>query len=147
MAYRSRLASHLFRYMAGMFLIFLLQALPFETSARVRQTTPPRLEIGKPIQTTISAGERHSYLIESTGNLFVELVVNQGAADVAVTLFGPDGSKLVDTDRTESYEAETIIGIMGPAGEYRVEVEPVEKVAGKYEIKLKALRPPREGDR
>src|SRR6267142_2454820 len=147
MAYRSRLASHLFRYMAGMFLIFLLQALPFETSARVRQTTPPRLEIGKPIQTTISAGQRHSYIIEATGNLFVELAVNQRAVDVMVTLFGPDGTKLVDVDRTESYEPETIIGIMGPAGEYRVEVAPVEQSAGKYEITLKELRTPREGDR
>ncbi len=147
MACPSKLASHLFRYIAGVFLILILQALPFESSARANQTTLPRLEIGKPIQTTISTGERHSYLIESTGNLFVELVVNQGVADVAVTLFGPDGSKLVDADRTESYGPETIIGIMGPAGEYRIEVEPVEKSAGKYEITLKELRTPREGDR
>ncbi|MFN2511838.1 MAG: tetratricopeptide repeat protein [Pyrinomonadaceae bacterium] len=119
----------------------------FETSRPIAQT-PTRLEIGKPIQTTISAGQRHSYLIDATGgNLFVELVVNQRAVDVMVALFGPDGTKLGDTDRTESYEPETIIGIMGPAGEYRVEVEPVEKSAGKYEITLKELRTPREGDR
>ena len=147
MACPSRLSSHLFWYVAGMLLIFLLRAFPFETSARVLQPKSPRLEIGKPIQTTISAGERHTYLIASTGNLFVEVVVDQGAADVTVTLFGPDGSKLVDADRTESYAPETIIGIMGPAGEYRAEVESVEKSAGKYAITLKALRPPREGDK
>src|SRR5258705_721382 len=143
----STLASQLLRYIAGVLLIFLaLQALAFESSASANQPTP-RLEIGKPIQTTISAGQRHSYIIEATGNLFVELAVNQRAVDVMVTLFGPDGTKLVDVDRTESYEPETIIGIMGPAGEYRVEVAPVEQSAGKYEITLKELRTPREADR
>ena len=110
-----KLASHLFRYIAGVLLILILQALPFESSARVNQTTLPRLEIGKPIQTTISAGERHSYLIGTTGNLFVELTVNQRAVDLIFPLF-TDGIKLVDADRTKSYEPETIIGIMGPAG-------------------------------
>jgi tetratricopeptide (TPR) repeat protein len=46
---QSTLSSHLLRYIAGILLILILQALHFESYARVDQTTAPCLEIGKPL--------------------------------------------------------------------------------------------------
>ena len=49
------------------------------------------LEIGKPVERYLKVGEVHSYQIRLTAGEFINVVVDQLAGDVAISLFEPDG--------------------------------------------------------
>jgi hypothetical protein len=113
------------------------------------QPTNQPLELGKAVERSIFGGQSHSFLIDAKGNHFLNLVVAQQGIDVVLALYEPDGTKLGEVDDTERFGPETVIGIMGPAGQYRLEVRPAveNSSAGKYQILLKDLRPVQEEDK
>ena len=101
------------------------------------------LELGKPIERGLSGGQSHFYKITMTSGGYLKVTVVQRGADVLVALFAPDGKKIGEVDRAPmTVGSETMSVIAASPGAYRVEARSAGKIgdAGRYEIKLEALR-------
>lgn len=108
------------------------------------------LILGKTIKDKLKGGEAHSYNIALTAGQYLHLVVEQKGIDVAVTVFGSDGKKLVEVDTPNGTRGpEPVSFISEDTGNYRLEVRyPIKtKIAGNYELKVKELRTATEKDR
>ena len=87
-----------------------------------------RLELGKPFERELPAGETHSYEVALDSGQFLRAVVDQRGVDLIVRVFAPSGDKIADIDSPN--------GTQGP--------EPVELVAlttGVHRIDVGTLRP------
>ncbi|MDQ3473469.1 MAG: tetratricopeptide repeat protein, partial [Acidobacteriota bacterium] len=117
-------------------------------SPQPQSTFVQQLEFGKIVERSISGGQVHSFLIEGQTNQFLNLIVAQQGIDVVLAFYEPDGTKLGEIDQTE-FGPETMIGVMGPPGQYRLEVRPVVKSAsaGRYQIVINELRAVRDEDK
>src|SRR5207247_1943384 len=142
--------------MYGLFLaVALCVSIGAETPNRVNGLqasaidSQERLELGKPIERQIAEGETHSFTLTLEAGEFVHVFVYQRSVNVAATLFGPDGKKLLEADSPVStQEAEWITHIARPAGEYKIEVHAVDKgaPAGGYEVNVEEQRRSVPGD-
>lgn len=96
---------------------------------------------GKSIVQRISGGETHSYRVTLAVGQFARVTVEQRGADVALSLSGPDGKKLLDVDSPNGNRGpEPVSWIAEQAGDYKLEVTASGKEAGSYEIKMVELR-------
>src|SRR5215468_7212779 len=57
-----------------------------------------QLKLGEGIEREMAGGQSHSYRITLAEGQFLSVVVDQRGIDVVVTLFSPDGPKLVEVD-------------------------------------------------
>lgn len=108
------------------------------------------LEQGKPIERELKGGEAHAYQVALTAGQYLRAVVEQRGIDVVVTLFGPDGKKLLEVDSPNGTQGpETVVLVAEAPGVYRMEVRSPGKDApgGRYEVKLEELRAATEQDR
>jgi CHAT domain-containing protein/tetratricopeptide (TPR) repeat protein len=108
------------------------------------------LEPGKPVEREISGGQSNSYKITMISGQYLHIVVEQRGIDVAVALFTPDGKKIIEADSEHVIEgSETMSAIAAGPGAYLIEVRSPEKTAkaGRYEIKVEALRAATAEDR
>ncbi|HNC47184.1 MAG TPA: hypothetical protein PLU80_23630, partial [Acidobacteriota bacterium] len=99
---------------------------------------------------TLNPGEKHTYPLKLKTNDFLKLVVEQKGIDVVVRLLGPDGTKLAEVDSPNGTQGpEPLSSIVEQSGSYTLEVESLDKTvqAGKYELKLEAVKPATEQDR
>ncbi|HYV06402.1 MAG TPA: CHAT domain-containing tetratricopeptide repeat protein [Blastocatellia bacterium] len=108
------------------------------------------LELGKPVERELAGGEIQVFRIQLTANQYVKLVAEQKGIDVIVSLFGPEGEKIVEVDSpngTQGPEPVTLIAIA--SGSYRLEVSSPDKSAksGRYEVKIADLRNATEQDK
>jgi CHAT domain-containing protein/Tfp pilus assembly protein PilF len=107
------------------------------------QQNIPALELGKPVEREMAGGQAHSYQLTLAADQFLRLVVDQRGIDVVVKLFGPDETELLEADNpTGAQGPEVMILVTKTAGNYRVEVDSLEKDSrpGRYEINLVELR-------
>lgn len=107
------------------------------------------LEPGKPIERQIAEGETHSFSLRLGAGEFIHVFVYQRGVNVAATLVGPEGKKLLEADSPLStQEAEWITHITSTSGVYKIDIRAVEKEAppGRYEIKLEEQRRSVPGD-
>jgi CHAT domain-containing protein/Tfp pilus assembly protein PilF len=101
------------------------------------------LEPGEPIERELSGGQSHSYKITLTSGRYLQVVVSQRGIDAMVTLFTPDGKKIIEVDSERAIVgSETISAIANAAGVYKINVRCAERTAktGRYEIKVEELR-------
>jgi CHAT domain-containing protein/tetratricopeptide (TPR) repeat protein len=101
------------------------------------------LEPGKPVERELSGGQSHSYKITMISGQYSHIVVEQRGIDVAVTLFTPDGKKIIEVDSSQTtVGAEAISLIAETAGAYRIEARSAGKTAqtGRYQVKIEELR-------
>lgn len=128
-------------------LVLLSLTLLRVPAAQLNQT--PALELGKPIERSIDAGETQSYSLTLTAGQFAHLVVDQRGVDVVVSVLAPDGSKLVRVDMPNGNRGlEPVSLIAGTSGAYRVEVlSTATKLAGRYEVKLEDVHAASGADR
>ena len=101
------------------------------------------LEVNKPIARELAGGQGHSYQINLAASQFLGVIVEQKGIDVVVTLFEPDGKKLIEVDSPNGTEgSELLQWVAMVAGNYRMQVRSLEKgvKAGRYEVKGAALR-------
>src|SRR5262249_11847993 len=109
----------------------------------VRSQELQALEVGKPIERELAGDQAHSYQVTLAVSQFLDGVVEQKGIDVVVTLFGPDGKKLIEVDSPNGTQGpEPIQWVATEPGTYRLEVRSLEKgvKAGHYEVKVVALR-------
>lgn len=115
-----------------------------------REAEPRILKLGEPIERELSGGQSHTYQLTLSAGQFLHAVVEQRGIDVAVTLFGPDGKKLIEVDSQNGAQGpEPVKWIVQAAGLYQIDVRSLESKAkpGRYEIKLIELRAPTNQDR
>lgn len=100
------------------------------------------LEPGKPVTRELGGGEADSYQIALASGQYLRLVVDQSTIGLTVSLIGPDGMKLVETDQpATSRRTEPVELVAESAGGYRVEVRSSQRAAtGNYRIQIGELR-------
>ena len=116
-------------------IVVLLIAGTSKSSAA--QTT---LELCKPIERTLNAGEAHSFTLTLTSGQYAHLTVDQRGVDVVVSIYTPDGTRVVRVDSPNGDKGvEPVFLVAETSGAYRVEVkasglvgsQPVTVVSGK----------------
>ncbi|MGH9837263.1 MAG: tetratricopeptide repeat protein [Blastocatellia bacterium] len=108
------------------------------------------MEAGKPIERELAGGQSHAYQMALAAGQYLNVVVEQRGIDVAVTLFGPDGKRLIEVDSPNGEQGpEPVKWIVETAGLHRLVVRSLENDArpGRYEVKLIELRAVTERDR
>lgn len=116
--------------------------LPPALAAHSAQDTRP-LELNKPVERELAAGQTHSYLIALDAGQYLRVIADQRGIDVVVVLFAPDGTQLVEVDSPNGTQGpEHVSAIMKASGNYRLEVRSLEKgaPAGRYNLKIEELR-------
>jgi CHAT domain-containing protein/tetratricopeptide (TPR) repeat protein len=106
--------------------------------------TSPDLPVLSPVTRELKGGETHSYRISLSSGQFLDAVVEQEGIDVVTAIFGPGGKQLTESDSpNDRWGSEPILLVAPASGEYRVDVRsPSNRVpAGRYEIRIIALRP------
>ena len=101
------------------------------------------LELGKAVERVIAPGETQSYLLAETAGEFVHVFIRQQGVNIAATLVGPDGTKLLEADSPQStQDAEWITHLAAASGEYRIDVSAVGNgaPAGRYRIEVQERR-------
>ena len=101
------------------------------------------LEVGRAVERELAGGQTHHYQLSLASGQFLHLVVEQKGIDVALTLFGPDGKKLLEMDSPNGTQGpERILYLAETSGLHRLTVQALEKDArpGRYEAKVAELR-------
>jgi hypothetical protein len=120
-------------------LMFSWLFLLFCSCPVLAQDTALLLEPTKPSEQELAGGQLHLFRLSIPARQFVHVVADQRGIDVVVTLFAPDGRKLVEVDSPNgSRGPETVWFVADSAGDYKIEVRSLEKSAkpGKYEIQI-----------
>lgn len=110
----------------------------------------PLPEIGKTVEQTLAGGEIHVYQISLKAGEYLKLIVNQRGIDVLLRLYNPLGVMLIETDSLNATQGlEAVSAIAEREETFRIEVASTTKgvMAGRYEIKLDALRQASAQDR
>lgn len=130
------------------FLVLSVTRADAQSLAQRESTTLP-LELGKPIERSIAAGETQSYTLTLSLDQYAHIVVDQRGVDLVVVVYGPDGARIVQVDSPNyNYGVEPVFIIARTAGVYRLELQSQSpKVPGRYEMKLEELRAAAEPDR
>jgi CHAT domain-containing protein len=112
----------------------------FDNAAASQNESP--LDPGKGVERSIDAGEAHYYTLPLTAGQYAHIAVDQRGVDVVVSIFAPDGTKLVQVDcPNANYGLEPVSLVADTAGTYRVEIRSTSpKLPGRYEVKLEELR-------
>jgi hypothetical protein len=117
--------------------------------AATQSVSVPNLELARPIEREITGGEVHSYNLALTVDQYVLFDVDQRGIDLAVWIFDPKGKKISEQDAFRVGEQEQVGIVAEMSGAYRVEVHTSfpKGPSGRYEIKIKELRPATEHDK
>jgi CHAT domain-containing protein/Tfp pilus assembly protein PilF len=108
------------------------------------------LQLGKPVERSITAEQTHSYALTLASGQYARVVIDQRGVDVVIVLHGPDGATIVQVDSPNfNYGLEPLSIVAEAAGTYRLDVKTQEreKSTGRYEVKLAELRIATQADR
>jgi CHAT domain-containing protein len=116
-----------------------------QTSAGTSTASPGEdgvreLELGKPLESELTGGQRYSYQVTLASGQFLHAVVQPRAVGVSVTLFGPD-SKPVITLAVPAGSAGPLFLVAKDQGIYRIEIRSPEGAAtASYGVKIEELQ-------
>ena len=120
-------------------------------STQTPQATDVRpLKLGAVVERELAGGQMHSYQLTIDTGHYLQVIVEQHGVDVAVAVLAPDAKTLLDVDTPNGTEGEEAVHwIANAAGNYKLTVSSLDPkaAAGRYVLKVEALRPPREQDR
>jgi tetratricopeptide (TPR) repeat protein len=143
------LCRHTFLVRCGLLALISLHLLTCSLFAQNEGDTQ-LLELHKPVERELAGGQSHSYRIVLTAGQYLRLVADQRGIDVVVTLFGPDGKQIIEVDSTNANRGpEPVAIIVETSGAHRLNVRSLEKdvPAGRYQVKIEALRAATEKDK
>ncbi len=115
-----------------------------------RAQTAKDLPVLTNVQRELKGGETHAFRIALTSGQFLDAAVQQQDIDIVVSVFGPDGKQLTESDSPNGrWGPEPVLIVAGTTGEYRVDVRsPNNKAAaGLYQIQIVALREATQTDK
>lgn len=116
---------------------------PAANSESQRTGNVPMLEIGKPIQRQLAKDERHSYQITLSASEFIHVIVEQRGINVAVAVFGPEGTQITEIDSRNAAEGpERVLFITQVPGNYLLDIYSRDQQAasGGYQVRLEERR-------
>ena len=117
----SRLRSHLALELLGRSLS--IGIVLFFCLLRVTAGETNSLELGKPIEREIAAGETHSFKLNLTAEQYAHVVVDQRGVDVVVSIFAPNGTRLAQVDMPNGNSGPEPVSLVAETtGAYRVDV-------------------------
>ncbi|MDQ3818720.1 MAG: hypothetical protein M3362_13720, partial [Acidobacteriota bacterium] len=101
------------------------------------------------VERAIAGGETHTYNIRLDARQFVHIVVDPQGIDVALTLYGPGGEKLLVADLLKYPGPEPLSFVASKEGAYRLKVKAVGTgaVSGRYMLKSETKSKASETDR
>src|SRR6187551_332122 len=102
------------------------------------------LEAGKPIERELKGGDAHRFTLQLAADQFFHVVADQRGIDVVLSLFAPDGSKLLDIDSPNGSKGPEAFWTIGKdAGNYTVQISSPEAAdePGKYEVLVEDIQP------
>jgi CHAT domain-containing protein/tetratricopeptide (TPR) repeat protein len=138
-------------YSLSLAIVLLIAGAPKSSAAPLiqSQTAPIPLELSKPIERALNAGDTHSYTVTLTAGQYAYITVDQRDVDVVVSIYSPDGTKVAEVDGPNgTYGLEPVSLVAETSGVYRVEVLSTStKLPGRYEVKLQELHAATEADR
>src|SRR5438067_12983820 len=109
-----------------------------------------QLEPGKTLDRKISAAQTHNYKISVNVGQFINLIVEQRALQLAVTLYAPGGATLSGEFQSQLWAAHLIAVVAQDSGDYRLEVQATatpRTAKSTYSIRLCELRVAGESER
>ncbi len=113
-------------------------ALDTQTTGSPTQETIT-LEVGKPIERELAAGQSQTYVVSLNQNQYAKVVIEQKGIDLVARLSGSDGRLLSTADAEKTAQGSEIIAVIASAsGSYRIEIAPGLPKAntGRYKIQL-----------
>jgi len=123
--------------------------MPSRAPQSLTQTQEARpLALGLPVERELSGGQSHSYRLTLAAGQYLRVTVEERGIDLVVTLAGPDGQKIAESNHAVSH-LETVSLIAATPGEFRLEVRSPKQAApvGRYEVKVAELREATAQDR
>ncbi|HKX30424.1 MAG TPA: tetratricopeptide repeat protein [Blastocatellia bacterium] len=151
----------------ALFLLFSLLLVEFSPQARGGTPGPARrsnlqagsaasqedvlaLEPGPPLKRELEGGQQHLYQIKLTAGQFLQVIVEQVGIDLAVRVFEPSGKQILEFDSERRLQGPEPVSLVAEsAGDYRLSVRVKQRsaAAGRYEIRIEALRAATENER
>jgi CHAT domain-containing protein/Tfp pilus assembly protein PilF len=109
---------------------------------------PREITAGQTIEANLPPDAGHAYSFNAALGRFFHIVVQQGFTDLAITVWRPDGTKLVETDGTW-HSTEQASFIADVDGTFRIEIRKKLKspIAQPYSITVGGAESPSELDR
>ena len=107
-------------------------------------TEATKLEIGTPVERSMSGGERHLYKIELSENQFIKVEASQTNCDIILALDSPTKAALFEfKDDNFRNGSEVQTAAVQTAGTYILKVVSFEKATqkGSYALKISEIRP------
>lgn len=102
-----------------------------------------RLYVSRPVSSTLTPSDSHTYEIELEADHFASLTVEQLGVDLVVDVAGPEGQLVVRVDRWTSMRGPEPVSFVAPrSGIYEIRIRPVrsDAVGGSYSITLLEAR-------
>src|SRR5882724_2849425 len=108
-----------------------------------------QLEPGKSVEREIAGGQSHTYTINLKAGQFVHVLAEQKGVDVALSLAGPDGKQVAETDLTGPYGMESLSYEPAASGDYRLTIRATgaATLTGAYDARLEARTAATEQDK
>ena len=112
---------------------------PAQSGAQSGDSQP--IAVGVSITRGLPGGQSHSYPARLANGQYLQVSVDQRGCDVAVVLIGPDGALQAEADFDSSLRGQEILSMVTKAAcECRLEIRSKSKTAGRYVLKIEALR-------
>lgn len=115
-----------FRYLAGVALVFALSAA--DVSASLRYFDTDRLNEGQSHTITLKFAKNSSYMVVTAAS--------QGSVDFDITVIDPDGDEVIKSDSTDE-NTDWVRFTASQAGDYKIKVN-AYKGSGWYELMVLA---------
>ena len=114
------------------------------------QAEPQRLELGKPVERELPAGETHVYQIHAKAGQFLHVVAEQGGVGLILSLQDPEGRAIAERNDSIGHRSpEAVSTVAQASGDYQVQVRAMDPKAERkqYKVELTDLRAPTPQDR
>ena len=125
--------------LAALAFLVLVLFSPAQNAAQSGDQRP--LTAGAPMTRELAGGQAHGYQLTLAAGQYLQVSVDQRGCDVAVALLGPDGALQAEADFDSDLRGQEILSwVTKAACDCKLEIRSKSKTAGRYVLKIEALR-------